>query len=165
MFGKSTKAESGITLIANNCELSGDVHFSDQLLVNGVIKGNVYAQEGSRGVVTVSEKGRVKGEIRAPKVIVNGKVYGDIHSDKHVELAARAEIKGNVYYNLIEMVMGSRVDGNLVHVPQGKSSRTADAATAEAAPEAGSSESSGTTDGPEPRTKTARTVTAVSGNS
>ena len=72
---------------------------------------------------------------------------------------------GNVYYNLIEMVMGSRVDGNLVHVPQGKSSRTADAATAEAAPEAGSSESSGTTDGPEPRTKTARTVTAVSGNS
>lgn len=123
MFGKSMKPEAGITLIANNCELVGDVHFSDQLLVNGVIKGNVYAQEGSKGVVTVSEKGRVKGEIRAPKIIVNGKVFGDIHSDKHVELAARAEIKGNVYYNLIEMVMGSRVDGNLVHVPQGKEAK------------------------------------------
>ncbi|MEX0943145.1 MAG: polymer-forming cytoskeletal protein [Pseudomonadales bacterium] len=123
MFGSKGKPEAGITLIANNCELEGDVHFSDQLLVNGVVKGNVYAQEGSKAVVTVSEKGRVKGQIRAPNVIVNGKVYGDIYSDKHVELAARAEVKGNVYYNLIEMVMGSRVDGNLVHVKAVKDSR------------------------------------------
>ena len=119
MFGNKGKPEAGITLIANNCEMVGDVHFSDQLLVNGVIKGNVYAQEGSKAVVTISEKGRVKGEIRAPKVIVNGKVFGDIHSDKHVELASKAEIKGNVYYNMIEMVMGSRVDGNLVYVKPG----------------------------------------------
>jgi cytoskeletal protein CcmA (bactofilin family) len=121
MFGRKNTPESGITLIANNCEMKGDVHFSDQLLVNGVVKGNVYAQEGSKAVVTVSEKGRVKGEIRAPNVIVNGKVYGDIYSDKHVELAAKAEVKGNVYYNFIEMVMGSRVDGNLVHTRPGKS--------------------------------------------
>ncbi|MCB1691201.1 MAG: polymer-forming cytoskeletal protein [Pseudomonadales bacterium] len=120
MFGSRNKSEAGITLVANNCELTGDVLFSDQLLVNGTVKGNVYAREGSKAVVTISEKGRVKGEIRAPKVIVNGKVFGDIYSDKHIELAARAEVKGNVYYNLIEMVMGSRVDGNLIHVKPGK---------------------------------------------
>tara|TARA_R110002072_G_scaffold98034_2_gene215846 strand:- start:199 stop:636 length:438 start_codon:yes stop_codon:yes gene_type:complete len=114
MFNK-TGGESGITLIANNCEVSGDLHFSDQLQINGTVKGNIYAVEGSKAVITVSEKGRVKGEIRVPNVIINGKVYGDVHSDKHIELAAKAEIKGNVYYNLIEMVMGSRVDGNLVH--------------------------------------------------
>ena len=123
MFGSKSKPEAGITLIANNCELEGDVHFSDELMVNGVIKGNVYAEEGSKAIVRVSEKGRVKGEIRAPRVIVNGKVYGDIYSDNHVELAARAEIKGNVYYNMIEMVMGSRVDGNLVHVKPGKEAK------------------------------------------
>ncbi len=114
MFRKSGGG-SGITLIANNCELSGDVHFSDQLQINGTVKGNIYAVEGSKAVVTVSEKGRVKGDIRVPNVIINGKVFGDVYSDKHIELAAKAEIKGNVYYNLIEMVMGSRVDGNLVH--------------------------------------------------
>lgn len=114
MFNK-TGGESGITLIANNCEVSGDLHFSDQLQINGTVKGNIYAVEGSKAVITVSEKGRVKGEIRVPNVIINGKVHGDVHSDKHIELAAKAEIKGNVYYNLIEMVMGSRVDGNLVH--------------------------------------------------
>lgn len=119
MFNK-TGGESGITLIANNCEVSGDLHFSDQLQINGTVKGNIYAVEGSKAVVTVSEKGRVKGEIRAPNVIINGKVYGDVHSDKHVELSSKAEIKGNVFYNLIEMVMGSKVDGNLVHTKVGK---------------------------------------------
>jgi len=117
---KKSRGESGVTLIANNCEVAGDVHFSDHLLINGTIKGDIFAQPGSKAIVTISEKGRVKGDIRVPNVIVNGKVFGDIHSDKHVELAAKAEIKGNVYYNLIEMVMGSRVDGNLVHVQKGK---------------------------------------------
>ncbi len=118
--GRDSRAESGITLVATNCEFVGDVHFSDQLLVNGIVKGNIYAQAGSKAVVTISEKGRVKGEIRVPNVIVNGKVYGDIRSDKHLELAAKAEVKGNVYYSLIEMVMGSRVDGNLVHMKDGR---------------------------------------------
>jgi len=124
MFGKSDGYEAGVTLIANNCELEGDLHFSDQLMINGKIKGNVYAREDAKGVVNISEQGQVEGEIRAPKVIVNGKVFGDIHSDQHVELAAKAEIKGNVYYNLIEMVMGSRVEGSLYHVSQGET-RTA----------------------------------------
>ena len=124
MLGKKTGGESGVTLIANNCEISGDVHFSDHLLVNGTVKGDIYAQVGSKAVVTISEKGRVKGNIRVPGVIINGKVFGDIHSDKHIELAAKAEIKGDVYYNLIEMVMGSRVDGSLVHVKKGKADST-----------------------------------------
>jgi cytoskeletal protein CcmA (bactofilin family) len=89
-------------------------------LVNGVVKGNIYAQSGSKALITISEKGCVQGEIRVPNVIVNGKVSGDIQSDKHIELAARAEVTGNIYYHQIEMVKGSRVDGNLVHLLDGK---------------------------------------------
>lgn len=112
---KDIRKEAGITLIANNCEVVGDVYFSDQLLVNGIVKGNIYAREGSKAVVTVSKNGIVRGELRVPNIIINGQVIGDIHSDKHIELAANAQIKGNVHYSLIEMVMGSRVDGQLVH--------------------------------------------------
>jgi cytoskeletal protein CcmA (bactofilin family) len=120
MFKKEGRSESGTTLVAGNCELVGDVHFSDELLVNGIVKGNIYAKTESKAVVRISEKGRVQGEIRVPRVIVNGEVFGDIWSDKHIELAAKAEVKGNVYYNLIEMVQGSRIDGQLVHLQDGK---------------------------------------------
>ena len=119
MFKKDGRSEAGITLIATNCELMGDIHFSDQLMVNGVVKGNIYAEAGSRATLTVSEKGEVHGEIRVPNVIVNGKVVGKIRSDKHIELAARAEVHGNVYYNLIEMVKGSKVEGQFLHVQDG----------------------------------------------
>jgi cytoskeletal protein CcmA (bactofilin family) len=115
---KDSRNEAGITLIANNCEVIGDVCFSDQLLVNGVIKGNVYAREGASASLTVSESGEVHGDIRVPNIIINGTVVGDIHSDGHIELAAEARIQGNVYYTLIEMVIGSRVDGSLVHVSE-----------------------------------------------
>ena len=49
-----------------------------------------------------------------PNVVVNGKVLGDIRADLHVELAAKAEVKGNIYYNSIEMVKGSRAEGQVV---------------------------------------------------
>ena len=119
MIKKDGRSEAGITLIATNCELVDDIHFSDQLMVNGVVKGNIYAEAGSRATLTVSEKGEVHGEIRVPNVIVNGKVVGKIRSDKHIELAARAEVHGNVYYNLIEMVKGSKVEGQFLHVQDG----------------------------------------------
>lgn len=119
MFGNKNKPEAGITLIASNCEITGDLHFSDQLQVNGIIKGNINAEDGTKALVTISEKGRVEGDIRVPNVVVNGKVDGDIYADKHIELAAKAEITGNVFYNLIEMVMGSRVEGKLVHCKKG----------------------------------------------
>lgn len=113
---KDRKKQAGITLIANNCEVDGDVRFTDQLQVNGYVKGNVIADESSNAKVTVSEHGCVEGEIRAPNVLINGEVMGDIHSHKHVELSAKARIKGSVYYNLVEMVLGARVEGNLHHV-------------------------------------------------
>ncbi len=120
MFKKEAGTEPGTTLVAPNCEMVGDIHFSDELLVDGVVKGNIYAQAGSKATIRISENGRVKGEIRVPNVIVNGSVEGDIRSDKHIELAAKAKVVGNVYYNLIEMVKGSRVDGQLVHLQDEK---------------------------------------------
>ena len=110
----------GATLIANNTRLEGDIHFSDQLLVNGEIHGNVFAEQDSDAGLTVSAKGSVVGEIRVPNVVINGRVKGDIHAGKHVELAAEARVEGNVYYHLIEMVMGARVDGSLVYTPPGE---------------------------------------------
>ena len=44
-------------------------------------------------------------------------VQGDVRSSNHLELAANGSVvAGNVHYNLIEMVMGSEVNGNLMHI-------------------------------------------------
>jgi cytoskeletal protein CcmA (bactofilin family) len=109
---KSTKID---TLIGQNSELHGDVIFSGGLHVDGVIKGNVYAESDSGSILSVSERGLIEGEVRVPNIILNGSVNGDVHAADHIELAENAKVTGNVYYKLIEMVRGAEVNGNLVH--------------------------------------------------
>lgn len=103
------------TLISSRTTLRGDVHFSGGLHVDGHIRGKVLAEEGSDAVLRISEVGEITGDISAPHVIINGTVNGDVYSTAHLELAEKAAINGNVYYNLIQMAMGSSVNGNLVH--------------------------------------------------
>ena len=109
------KIDKGVTLIAANTEITGDVKFENQLYINGHVAGNVLADVGSDATVVVSEEGSVAGEIRVPNVVVNGKVEGHVYAANRVELATKAAVKGNVYYNLIEMQLGAMVDGQLVH--------------------------------------------------
>lgn len=113
------KAHKGVTLIAPGTQVVGDIRFDDQLYVNGHVEGNVICAEGAladgKATVVISEGGSVAGEIRVPNVVINGSVDGDVHAGNRLELAARARVKGNVYYKLIEMQLGAMVDGQLLH--------------------------------------------------
>ena len=40
MKSRKSSAEKGVTLIAANTEVTGDVHFVNQLYINGHIQGN-----------------------------------------------------------------------------------------------------------------------------
>ena len=112
---KKRGAEKGVTLIAANTEVTGDVHFINQLYINGHVSGNITADVDSDATVIVSDDGSVSGEIRVPNVVVNGSVEGNVFATTRMELARNAEVKGNVYYRLIEMQLGAMVDGQLVH--------------------------------------------------
>ncbi len=124
MFGSSDKgnlaAGSAHTLISRQTEIAGDMRFSGELIIEGKITGNIYADDQSNAVIRVAESGIVEGEIWVPSAVINGLVKGDIHSAKHLELAAKAVVTGNVYYALIEMVMGSEVNGSLMHIAKAK---------------------------------------------
>jgi cytoskeletal protein CcmA (bactofilin family) len=108
-------ASNGTTLVSRDTEIIGDVHFSGDLEVQGVVKGNIVAKGGGAAVVRVIEGGRVEGEVRAPHVVVNGHIVGDVHAAEHIELAAKAQVEGNIHYQLIEMVKGAQLNGSLVY--------------------------------------------------
>lgn len=103
------------TLISKNTEVVGDIHFSGELHIEGTLRGNIFVKDGGDAFLDVAENGVVEGQINVSRVRINGKVVGDVHSDKHVELAAKAVVEGNVNYHLIEMVKGAQVNGSLVY--------------------------------------------------
>jgi cytoskeletal protein CcmA (bactofilin family) len=119
MLGRGKKGKSADpridTIIGQQTQISGDLHFSGGLHIDGHIKGNVIANEGTDSVLTVSEHGRIEGDVRVPNVFLNGAVTGDVHCEERIELAAKAKVNGDVHYNLIEMVMGAEVNGSLLH--------------------------------------------------
>ena len=106
------------TLISKGTSIVGDVHFSGDLQVEGRVKGNILVEGGNDAKLVIADKGIVEGEIRVPMVVINGKVIGNVYSSKHLELAAKAVVEGNVHYQLIEMVKGAQVNGSLVYGEQ-----------------------------------------------
>ena len=126
MLGKDKKSKATSTkvdtIIGQQSRIEGDIHFSGGLHIDGRIKGGVIAEADSTSVLTVSEHGSIEGDVRVPTVILNGRVTGDVRSAERIELAAKARVDGNVYYNLIEMAMGAAVNGSLVHSDETESS-------------------------------------------
>lgn len=117
MFGgsKKRKATRIDTLVGQRTEIRGDVRFSGGLHVDGTIKGNVTAESDDTSTLSLSESGTIEGELSVPYAVLNGVVIGDVYGSEHVELAAKARVTGNVYYNLIEMAIGAEINGKLVH--------------------------------------------------
>ena len=116
MWGKpNTKVSKIETLIGNTIVIRGDLIFSGGLHIDGKIIGNVIAEDGSNSMMILSDHGSIEGEVRVPYVVLNGEVIGDVYATERVELSAKAQVKGNVFYNLLEMALGSQVNGNLVH--------------------------------------------------
>ena len=121
MFGSKKNdpfAKGGHTLFDQALEVSGDVRFSGTLDIEGTVNGNVYAVDMENALVRVRENGCINGELKAPRVLINGKVNGDVYAAKHLELAAKAEVNGDVHYHVIEMVKGSMVNGRLVNMAE-----------------------------------------------
>lgn len=127
MWGKKKKRKTTRidTLVGQYTVVNGDMKFTGGLHVEGVIMGNVYAQDDDgTSMLQLSDHGRIEGEVNVPYVVLNGEVRGDVHSNAHVELLSKAQVTGNVYYNLIEMAIGAEVNGKLVHTIQPETRKT-----------------------------------------
>lgn len=119
MLGNSRKKKTAKidSLIGENTEITGDVQFTGGLHIDGMVKGNIFAEAGSNSVLSLSDQGRIEGEIHVPYNIIDGTVNGNVYSSEHIELEARSRITGDVYYNLLEISGGAQVSGRLVYTP------------------------------------------------
>ena len=126
MWGKdkemAIQTSNSTTLISKGSEIIGDIKFSGDIEIQGLVRGNIIASSDNGCSIRLVDGGCVEGQIHAPRVIINGEIKGDVHSAEHIELAAKARVDGNVHYNLIEMVKGAQINGNLVYAGTAKSS-------------------------------------------
>ena len=112
MFGKQ-KQPPIRTLIGEGTVISGELRFADGLRIDGEVVGDVISDGDGYSILVISEKARVTGKVIAGHVIINGTVVGPIHSSSLLELQPKAQITGDVRYEVLEMHQGATIDGEL----------------------------------------------------
>lgn len=88
----SVAATKGRNVLSSDVEIKGKVKFTNDLVVDGLIEGEII----SDGSLTVGENARIKAEIHTRSVVIYGKVHGNINVTDRVELKANAELVGDI---------------------------------------------------------------------
>ncbi len=84
-------------------DVKGVVKFSNDLIVDGKIEGEVH----SDGNLTVGENARLKAEIKTGTVVVYGKIYGNLTVADRVDLKASAEVIGDIKAKTLSIEAGA----------------------------------------------------------
>lgn len=104
------------SLIAEDVEIVGDVHFSSGMRVDGRIKGHVTGRPGEArkgSLLVLSDKGRIEGSVRCQDAVVNGCIDGDLEVAHFLELQSRARVTGTIRYRQLQMDVGAVVRGQV----------------------------------------------------
>ncbi len=116
MFGRKHRRPTSIhSLVGEHTRIRGDLHFSGGCHIDGRVEGSVLVDDDPDAYLSISERGRVQGNVQVPRISLNGTVEGDVLVTEKVELGPTARVTGNVYYNLLEMAAGAEVNGKLIH--------------------------------------------------
>jgi len=121
MFNKRDKSPSIqlnklSSLIAEDVVITGDVTFTSGMRIDGRVAGNVIAQPveaGTRGLLVLSDKGRIDGSVRCGDAVINGAVTGDLEVEHFLELQSNSRVSGTIRYRHLKMDVGAVVHGQL----------------------------------------------------
>lgn len=96
-------ASSTRNVLSTDVEIKGIVKFSNDLVVDGKIDGEIH----SDGSLTVGENARIKAEIKTATVVVYGKVHGNLTASDRVELKSSAEVIGDIKAKTLSIEAGA----------------------------------------------------------
>ena len=99
-----------VSVIGPTLVFKGELSADEDLIIEGHIEGTIAHH---RKNLTVGKQGRVKADIHASSVIIEGQLVGDIHSDGVVSLAKGADVKGDIFCARIIMQDGARFAGKI----------------------------------------------------
>lgn len=132
----STQARRDAAVIGPSIQIDGDVRGDEDLVIEGEVNGTVHLVNNS---VTVGNQGKIRANVHAHSVYVDGIVEGDLYGSERVCIRKSAMVKGNITSPRVSLDDGARFKGSIEmdHEVMEAKPTTAQKATAKApAPEA-----------------------------
>ena len=94
-----------------DARMQGTIVFKDpvNLRINGSFEGKLE----TRGTLTIGENANVQADIQGDKMVIAGKVTGNLNARTSVALISPAVIRGNVETPILSITEGAILDGRL----------------------------------------------------
>jgi len=101
------------SIIGSDLEIIGSLLATKSLRIDGTVVGNIKTRAGADVCIALGKSGLVQGNISGVRVLVAGRVEGNVLATERVELHSGADVHGDIIYAQIGMEHGARLSGLL----------------------------------------------------
>ncbi|MGH9382328.1 MAG: bactofilin family protein [Thermoanaerobaculia bacterium] len=99
---------SGGAVIGSSLVIKGEVTGNEDLFIHGQVDGKVTLHKNA---VVVGREGRVKADIYARSIRVEGQVSGDLYGEAEVIIHQTGQVRGNITAPQVSLENGSKFKG------------------------------------------------------
>jgi cytoskeletal protein CcmA (bactofilin family) len=96
--------------IGPSIQIDGDLRGQEDLLIEGEVNGTIQLRNNS---LTVGSQGKVKADVYANEVLVDGYVEGDLYGSERVAIRKNAQVRGNVTSPHVSLEEGAHFKGSI----------------------------------------------------
>jgi cytoskeletal protein CcmA (bactofilin family) len=97
-------------IIGPTLRISGELTGEEEIVVQGQIDGKIRVK--GQGV-TVGKSGKVKADIHARTIRIEGQVRGDLFGEQEVVIETSGDVEGNLIAPSVRLENGSRFKGSI----------------------------------------------------
>ena len=96
--------------LLKDVEIQGSIKFSNELIFDGTLDGNISSAEG---ILTVGQNAKVRGDVKTRTVILKGNVNGNITVQERCELHSNSQLIGDLKAVRLSLEDGATLLGKL----------------------------------------------------
>jgi len=96
------------SLLGIDSSFKGELKVKGTLRVDGTVEGQLDAD-----YVILSETAEVKGEIKAKKIIIGGKMDGNTRAQELLEIKSKGKVWGDIFTQKLTIIEGAEFNGKV----------------------------------------------------
>lgn len=104
------RSSSQKATIGPSITIKGDLTGEEDLVIEGTVDGEIHLEKHN---VTVGRSGRIKADIYAKGIRVEGEVEGNLRGDEEIAIRASGRVRGNLVAPRVTLEDGSSFKGSI----------------------------------------------------
>lgn len=101
---------SDAAVIGRSIKINGDLRGGEDLRIEGDVSGTV---ELKNSALTIGKEGRVKADVYARSIAVDGEIRGDLYAVERVSVHVNARVQGNIIAPKVSIEEGAHFKGSI----------------------------------------------------